>query len=619
MRILLVLKPLLLCWLLILGGINTAAAETEDGVVLNMRDADIRTLIQWMSDQTGRNFIVHREVTGQVSILSSTAVSDEELYRIFLSVLQVNGYAAVDTGAAIKIVPATLAMSSGVSAGSSDSGTRAQTFQLQHANADDLAKALKPLLSQQAVIAAFSDSNSLLVVDHRGSVEQLGRLVRQLDREQAGEYQLISLNHASAADIAASLKQLRGEQSRSLTIAVDERSNSLILSGSRAEQASLARLIEQMDRPLTGQGNARVVYLDYADAEEIAPILQRIAESIQKSQKQNPTPLSIEASNSANALVINAPTGLMSTLQRIVRELDIQRAQVLVEAMVVEVTADFADEFGVNWFYSEDTSDAATEVAAVNALGNLSSGTLNSDGSFSAGRGITFGYFDDNFQAVVRALKTSTQANVLSTPTVVALDNEEASLLVGQNVPFITGQATSSASSTSDPFTTIERQDIGISLVVTPRINRGDTVTLEIHQKTESIAPSVSSASDLVTNKREVLTKALVKNGQVLVLGGLISDEETEIREKVPLLGDIPFLGKLFSSRGTQRAKKNLMVFIHPVILADEAQSRRISRQRYEYMKEHHRAARDKEKGAAKARQQMPSFEVFSPSASPSP
>lgn len=613
------MRILVLFSVLVLAGLQVTPVAAREGVTLNMRDADIRTLIQWMSDQTGRNFIVHRDVSGQVSILSSTPVNDEELYRIFLSVLQVNGFAAVDTGAAIKIVPATLAMSSGVSAGKNDGGTRAQTFQLQHANADDLSKALKPLLSQQAVIAAFPESNSLLVVDHRGSVDQLGRLVRQLDREQAGEYQLITLDHASAMDIAASLRQLKGESPRALNIAVDERSNSLILSGSRAQRTSLAGLIEQMDRPLTGQGNARVVYLNYADAEEIAPILQRIAESIQKSQKQNPTPLSIEASNSANALVINAPTGLMSTLQRIVRELDIQRSQVLVEAMVVEVSADFANEFGVNWFYAEEGSDAATEVAAVNALGNLSSGTLNSDGSFSAGRGITFGYFDDNFQAVVRALKTSTQANVLSTPTVVALDNEEASLLVGQNVPFITGQATGSASSTSQPFTTIERQDIGISLVVTPRINRGDTITLDIHQKTESIAPSVSSASDLVTNKREVLTKAQVKNGQVLVLGGLISDEETEIREKVPLLGDIPFLGRLFSSRGTQRAKKNLMVFIHPVILADEAQSRRLSRERYEYMQRHHKAAREDGEGAAKVRQEMPSFEVFSPSAAPSP
>ena len=612
------MRNLLLSTLLLLTALQVNTASANEGVVLNMRDADIRTLIQWMSDQTGRNFIVHRDVSGQVSILSSTPVDDDELYRIFLSVLQVNGFAAVDTGAAIKIVPASLAMSSGVSAIKNDGGTRAQTFQLQHADAAELAKALKPLLSQQAVIAAFPESNSLLVVDHRSSVDQLGRLVRQLDREQAGEYQLITLNHASAVDIAASLRQLRGENAKSMNIAVDERSNSLILSGSRAERASIAQLIQQMDRPLSGQGNARVVYLNYADAEEIAPILQRIAESIQKSQKQNPAPLSIEASNSANALVINAPTGLMSTLQRIVRELDIQRAQVLVEAMVVEVSADFADEFGVNWFYAEEGSDAATEVAAVNALGNLSSGTLNSDGSFSAGRGITFGYFDDNFQAVVRALKTSTQANVLSTPTVVALDNEEASLLVGQNVPFITGQATSSASSTSEPFTTIERQDIGISLVVTPRINRGETITLDIHQKTESIAPSVSSASDLVTNKREVLTKAQVKNGQVLVLGGLISDEETEIREKVPVLGDIPLLGRLFSSRGTQRAKKNLMVFIHPVILADEAQSRRLSRERYDFMRRQHEAARKGDKEAAKARQEMPSFEVFSPSAASS-
>jgi general secretion pathway protein D len=282
-------------------------------------------------------------------------------------------------------------------------------------------------------------------------------------------------------------------------------------------------------------------------------------------------------------------------MRRVISQLDIRRAQVLVEALIVEVSGDIAEDIGVTWI----TNPENEYVAAVNTLGDLPLARPNiSDGGvgFSPGRGFTFGYFNNgDIQAAIRILSATQNANILSTPTIVAIDNEEASLLVGQNVPFKTGQSTGSASSTNDPFTTIERQDIGISLVVTPRINQGDSITLEIKQKTETIAPSVETASDIITNKREIITKALIKDDQILVLGGLISDEETEVREKVPFLGDLPLIGKLFSSTGKSHSKKNLMVFIHPIILKDDEHIKQITQRRYNFMKGLQQQVRDKQ------------------------
>jgi general secretion pathway protein D len=340
------------------------------------------------------------------------------------------------------------------------------------------------------------------------------------------------------------------------------------------------------------------VYLHYVDAKEIVPILKSLSQSIQSTEKDSNSgnTISIEASESANALVINAPPALLNTMKRVVADLDIRRAQILVEALVVEVSGDVANDLGVSWI----TNPENEFVSAVNTLGDLPLANPdlgdNSPMQFTPGRGFTFGYFNNgDLQAAIRALNATQKANILSTPTIVAIDNEEASLLVGQNVPFKTGQATSPSSPTTDPFTTIERQDIGISLVVTPRINKGDSITLEIQQKTESIAPSVETASDIITNKREILTKALIKDDQVLVLGGLISDEETEVTEKVPFLGSIPLIGKLFSSTGKSHSKKNLMVFIHPVILKDEEHIREVTQRRYNFMQDIQQQVRKKE------------------------
>ena len=592
-------------------------SHAQERLKMNMRDADIRALIQWVADNTGKNIVVHKDVQGQVTVISATAVTQQEAYQVFLSVLDVHGFAAIETGQSLKIIPKSLA-TSGLPYESNSSGQDmvVSIIKVEHLSAKKVATLVRPLVGAGAVLTPSEETNSLIVADHSSNIGKLKQLIKQLDRAGDTDIELITLKYANAADIINSLTTLMPQDngSQSLSLSIDERSNSILMSGDPAKRKQISKLISKLDTPLAGEGNTQVVYLHYVDAKELVPILQGLAKSIQSDNKNQTSSFSIEQSESANALIINAPPAVLNTMKRVISQLDIRRAQVLVEALVVEVSGDVATDIGVTWVSANTSEINAGVVGAVNTLGDQAL-AIPTDSGFSPGRGLTFGYFENgNLQAALRALEANQNSNVLSTPTIVAIDNEEASLLVGQNVPFKTGQATGSSSSTDNPFTTIERQDIGISLTVTPRINRGDSITLEITQKTETIAASVDIASDIITNKREIITKALIKDDQILVLGGLISDEETESVEKVPFLGDLPLVGGLFRSKGTNHSKKNLMVFIHPVILKDEEHIHEITQKRYNFMKTlRDKAVNDNWKPGPQSTDTMQDFKTFSP------
>ncbi len=609
-----------------------AANGAEETITMNMRDAEIRSLIQWVADQTGRNMVVHRDVKGKVTVLSARPMTRTEIWNTFLSVLQVHGFAAIETDEAVKIVPANIASQSGAPVTDGvGRGTVVQVFRANNVSAPELAQLLRPLVSKDAVINAEPSSNMLLVADQGENVQQIQQLVQKLDRAGGSGIELVRLQHANAAQVLASLTALYPNQGAAgaapgsgvalpLTISADERSNAILLSGDPAKRNQVRQLIRAMDVPLSGEGNTQVIYLQYVDAKEVAPILKSIAQSVLFDQKEEKTTsFSIEPSESANALVINSPPGLLNTLTDVARKLDIRRSQVFVEALIVEVASDISDDLGVSWITTgADSIDGAGGFGAVNTLLDqklIDPLSYDSDGNLVRAipaKGITFGYFESgDIRAAIRALSTNTKANILSTPTVVAIDNEPASLLVGQNVPFITGSATSAASGVENPFQTIERKDIGITLEVTPRINRGDSITLEIKQTVENIAPSVANASDLITNKREIITKALIKDDNVLVLGGLISDNQNETKEKVPVLGDLPLIGKLFSGTSKSRTKNNLMVFIHPVILKDEAQIAELSRRHYDYMRERQRDSELNPPRTTDKQQPSPTLEEF--------
>lgn len=608
----------------LLGALLALGALAADGkLVMNMRDADIRALIQWVADVTGKNLVVHKDVQGKVTVLSSEPLTSAEAYQVFLATLEVHGFAAIDADGTVKIVPQAMANASGPPLGGTGGGeVVVRVIKPRNVPVEQLAANLRPLVPETGMLAAYPGSNSLIVTATANNVRRIDEIVRTLDRASDLQFEAVALRHANAEEVAATLGKLvpglAGEEGfRFVSLSVDTRTNSILLSGEPENRRRVRAIIDSLDREVAG-GSTDVVYLQYVQAEEMLAILKGIAGALQEGTGEDArSRVSIEASKSTNALVINAPPDVLARLRSIVEQVDIRRAQVLVEALIVEITDDDARDLGVSWVWSagEDFPSSGGN-AAVDLPGTLGTGLVTDDDgnvSFQPGAGLSLGYFENgDLKAVIRALSSTTRANILSTPTIVALDNEEAELLVGQNVPFKTGESTGPASSTENPFTTIQRQDIGLNLLIKPQINRGDSITLDLKQSTESIAPSVDIASDIVTNKRLVRTKALIKDGQTLVIGGLLQDDASVSRSKVPLLGDIPLLGKLFSSTNRSRGKTNLMVFIHPTILKDDAQVEGITRQRYDFMRER-QASAPRSRLTPEPEPVLPEFETIRP------
>ena len=484
------------------------------------------------------------------------------------------------------------------------------------------------------MLTAYPETNSLIVASSANNVQRINELVRMLDKGGNLQFETIRLQHANAQDVEKNLAQLipgmtGSEGYKFVSIAVDTRTNTILLGGEPQNRQQVRTIIASLDQEVAG-GNTDVVYLKYVQAEEMLGVLKGIADALQEGGGSaqggaaNAPKVSIEASKSTNALVINAPPAVVARMRSIVEQLDVRRAQVLVEALVVEVSDDDAKDLGVAWRTSggDDDPPDGTQVG-VSTLGLLGNGTsTGSDGkvSFSPGGGLTIGYFQNgDLKAVLRALSGSTKTNVLSNPTIVALDNEEAELLVGQNVPFKTGEALTEGTTSANPFTTIERQDIGLKLSIKPQINEAaETITLDLKQSTEAIVNSADytsdKASDIITRKRSITTKALLRDQQTLVIGGLMEDREDVTRSGVPILGNIPLVRHLFSSTSKKKSKVNLMVFIHPTILRGEEQMASITRQRYESMRAQQAdALKPDGPFERKPPPELPEFETFSP------
>lgn len=603
---------------------STVTNKTPSEFVINMRDADLRAFIQWIADRTNKNMIVHRSVNGTATVISNRPVTPDEAYELFLTVLSFNGFTAIEEGNTVKIIPDAEAKSS-VTANEKSVEWEGEVvttiIDIKHAGASEIANAIKPLVPASSHFAAYLPTNSLIVADSARGIEKIRELIAVLDKQEGEiDLEIIPIIHASAEDIVKVLESVVSALSGAsgaadkagegeIQFAVDKRSNSILMTGNKRKRKQIKQLITKLDTPLDGNGSAQVVYLNYATAEDLAPILKNIGESALKEAKAEDTKsFSIEASKETNALIISAPPSLMATLKSIIEKLDIQRAQVLVEAVVVQVSGNAGDDFGVIWGASDlyNENDKNGVVGAVNTesanapVSDIVASTFNSSTSSSltnrerlaagllSSSGLNFGYLEDgNLIAALRTITTKNKSNIMSTPTIVALDNEEASLLVGQNVPFVTGSSTSAGADITNPFQTIQRQDIGITLKITPRINQGDSISLEIEQTTENVSPNtVSGAADLVTEKTEIKTRALIKDGQVLVIGGLIREDESKTHTQVPILGSIPVIGRLFRSHSVSKTKNNLMVFIRPVILKDQLQITGLTAQRYAFMRE---------------------------------
>ncbi|MBK8164105.1 MAG: type II secretion system secretin GspD [Gammaproteobacteria bacterium] len=622
------LRAITPAWLLAAALLLPAATRAEP-VTLNLKDADISAVIGTISEITGKNFIVDPRVKGKITIISSRPMESDEVYQVFLSVLDVYGFSAVPSGKVVKIIPDANAKQIAVPTTDDDSPGRGDEFvtrviELRNVSAAQLVPILRPLVPQQGHLAAYVPSNMLIIADRASNITRLVNLINRIDLPSSEEIEIVPLQHASAAEIVRIMTALaqqdkaRGggaptDPEASPVLIADERTNSVLIGGGKSGRLRLRALISHLDTPLQTQGNTRVIYLRYAQAKDLVPVLTGVSSSVEQQGKvagqaaaapANNLPINIQADESSNSLVITAPPDIFNALEGVIKQLDIRRAQVMVEGIIAEVSTDRNNELGVQWI-ADGTPGGNGPVGVTNFSnsGSISdiATAIATSGIPSFGNGLTLGVGrfnsdDVNFAAILQALKSDGSTNILSTPSLVTLDNEEAEIVVGQEVPFVTGSFTSTGTGTgnvTNPFQTISRENVGITLKVKPQINEGDAVKLDIEQTIDSLS-TAAGAVDLITNTRSIKTSIIVDDRQVVVLGGLIRDDVQESLQKVPLLGDIPLLGMLFRSKTATKNKTNLMVFLQTTILRDVAMMNRLTGSKYNYIRNIQLDTRDK-------------------------
>jgi len=593
------------------NSVGVSAADTEKQThTLNFVDADIHALINAVSRITGVNFIVDPRIKGKVTIISNKEMPSEDVYQVFLSVLKVHGFAAVTGANVTKIVPEVNAkqdaipfMNKRTFKGGDSFVTR--VIEVRYIDAAQLVPILRPLVPQRGHLAAYPASNALVISDSAANIMRLEKIIRRIDQTTGDEIEVIPLEHASATEVVRIMQQLAGanpKQKSNVNAVADERTNSILLGGPRSSRVRTRALISHLDTPLDAGGYTHVVYLRNAVAKDLVPVLTGISKNLAgkgKSTKATSTQseIIIEAHDSTNAIVISAPANVVRSLKSVIQRLDIRRAQVLVEAVIAEVSETASRELGVQW--AGGGANSTRPVGLINFSNGYSASNLLLD-TPPAPVGLALGVGDligaSRVGALINVLSADAGTNILSTPSLVTIDNKEAEIVVGQNVPFLTGSFSGTGtggSSPSNPFTTIERQDIGLKLKIKPQINEGNAIKLDVEQETSNISPS-TAGSDIITNKRAIKTTVMVEDGGVVVLGGLIEEQLQEDEQRVPLLGDIPLLGLLFRYNKTTKVKTNLMVFIHPQIMKDDAMLKSLTNEKYNYIRAKQLAIRDR-------------------------
>ena len=591
-----------------------APVLAAESVTLNLKDADISALISTVSDVTGKNFIIDPRVKGKVTVVSNKPMDSKEVYQVFLSILKVHGFAAVPSGSVIKIVPDVNAKQDSISTATDSAPGRGDEMVTRVVQVDNVAAAqlvpiLRPLVPQQGHLAAYPSTNVLILSDRASNVDRLVSIVRRIDKVSDSEIEVIPLQHASATEVVRVLTALNRAAGPTAgkaavpaaggpTLIADERTNSVLMSGERSQRLRTRAIISHLDTPLDTGGNTKVIYLKYAEATELVDVLTGVGqvkeeEAKGKKQAPQPTQFDIQADEATNAVVITAAPDVMRSIEGVIRQLDVRRAQVLVEAVIAEISADNQEQLGVQWIF-DGSGNGNGPVGIINftntsnPIADLADTVINETvPAFSGGTTIGVGSFtgDFRFAAIIKALSNDAKTNILSTPTLVTMDNEEAEIIIGENVPFVTGSFSDAGGVGSvNPFQTIQREDVGLTLRITPQINEGDAVKMDIEQEVSNISDSTEGV-DLITNKRSIKTSVIVGDNEVLVLGGLMEDRVLSNAQKVPLLGDIPLVGHLFRSDASRLEKTNLMVFIHPKILRDDVLASRYTNSKYNLLR----------------------------------
>ncbi|NHQ88481.1 type II secretion system secretin GspD [Iodobacter sp. HSC-16F04] len=637
-----ILRPFLLACLLT----SQLALAADDKVTLNFVNADIESTIKAIGLISGKNFVIDPRVKGTLNIVSSQAVSKEMVFPILLSALRQQGFTAVESSGVVKVLPEADAKQHYSNTGNRSmklAGDRmvTQVYPLKYESAVQMVPILRPLISPNNTIAAYPGGNTLVITDYADNIRRLNEIIERIDQPGSSDVFSVALKYASAIDVAQNLGRLMpeimvqgvnqgvplAEGVKRSVVVPDLRSNSLLVRSENILHAQqIKKLAATMDSQGAAGGNIHVVYLKNAEAAKLANTLKGIMTG-QDSGSSSTTPSSssmtaspsggmpasapaaptsaaanvqiggvnvmIQADNMTNSLVITAPDNIYNNLRTVIDKLDVRRAQVYIEAMIAEVNVSKTGEFGIQWLLAGGNENvSAVGASSLNGLGTLLKGIATKDPSVIPG-GLSLGILNGNpvngrvptLGVLASALQNSGNGNVLSMPNLMTLDNEEAKIMVGQNIPIITGSQASSGAN-ANPFVSVERKDVGVKLRVRPQVSEGGSITLTVYQEVSGIDTSVATGgAGLATNSRSIDSKVLVDDGQIIILGGLIKDNVTYKHSQVPLLGDIPYLGALFRYESRQSEKVNLMVFLRPVVLRDSEATRSLSSERYQYLR----------------------------------
>lgn len=633
---------------------SDSARANPDLVTLNFVNADIEGVVKVVSEITGRNFLLDPRVKGTINIVSAKPMRRAFVYGVFLSALRLQGFAAVEDGGMVKIIPeadAKLHSSPTLAPGDKtrSSGDRIETrlFTLKYESASQILPILRPLIAPGNAIAAYQNSNTLVITDYSNNLQRLAKIIDSIDQPSGSDPVVIPLQYASAVDVAVTVNRLFAEASQAqgatatdptqrFTVVADARSNSLLArSGDSSRMIRLRKFVTMLDSPANAGGNIHVVYLKNAEAVKLAETLRAIYQSDSGATAAPRTAMAlpamaaadapasgaaiqlpganpsispghaeaaatssgiIQADAATNSIIITAPDAIYNNLRAALDKLDVRRAQVYVEALIAEVSVDRSAEFGIQWQDLSGLGKTTTQPFGGTNFGTTGQNIVGiSQNPATVGPGLNIGIVKGqvsipgigqivNLGFLARALQTDANTNILATPTLLTLDNEEAAIVIGENVPFITGQyALSGGATTPTPFQTVERQDVGLTLRIKPQISEGGTVRLQIYQEVSSVKDT-SNPAGVITNKRAVASTVLVDDGQIIVIGGLIQDEVTDGVQKVPVLGDIPLLGALFRYKTRSHKKTNLMIFLRPTLVRDSQRADAYTGERYDYI-----------------------------------
>lgn len=621
------------CWGVLgaLWWLSPVQAREEDKITLNFVNADIESVVKAVGMISGKNFIIDPRVKGTINIVSSSPISKELTYQILLSALRLQGFSAIEGNGVVRIVPEADAKQSTTPVTDRQNlpaGDKiiTQVYPLRYESATQLLPVLRPLIAPANSIVAYSNTNTLVITDYADNIRRINKIIDAIDQPNNGEFVSLKLQYASAVDMAQMLGKLLTdapvaggavEAGRRVQVVSDARTNSLLIRSDNPALVARARsLVLGLDVPTSSAGNIHVVYLRNAEAPKLAQTLRAIMNG-DTSNIGSTTPLAagagpsnasttqpatgagvVQADAATNSLIITAPDNVYNTLRAVIDKLDARRAQVYVEALIAEVTANKAAQFGIQWQNLSGLNGTTPSVIGGTNLGGAGVNIIGAATNIATvGQGLNIGIVKGqinlpglgnvaNLGMLATALQTDANANILSTPNLLTLDNEEAKIVIGKNVPFITGQyAQTGTATTATPFQTVERKDVGLTLRVKPQISEGGTVRLQIYQEVSSIDPLTTNAAGVVTNKRSIESTVLVDDGRIIVLGGLIQDDVQDGATKVPWFGDLPVVGNLFKYQTRQQVKTNLMVFLRPYVLRNADASGNITTDRYDYIR----------------------------------